>query len=225
VIDVAEPTLTEQQLGFLQNESERMLTLYTQALSNAQSVFNFYLSFVTAVLGAIIVILQLEPSDAANRPGVLIVVLFFGVIVGSVYLSALSGRYAQATRYARAVDVLRRHMIGRLNVPLPSLYSGFLNEDEVEQQEHIAWYYYLLPTGTYEMFIAIVNSSALSAMIWLIFAEADAGAARTLFATMAVFLISLTVFNAYSRLVINRFSSGLNIYTTNSATLWASARD
>lgn len=219
----ADKIMNEHQIEFLNQECGRMLELYTQAQESAQSVFNFYLSFVTAVLGAVLVILQVDPLGQADAQSewVLGAVLFFGVIVGSVYLSALSGRYGYAARYALAVDVIRRHLITKLDVPMPTLYQPFLDsEASVHQPE--AWYLWLLPTGTYQMFIAVVNSTALAAVVWLIFTATDAGVGRAVIASLLVFVITLSIFNAYSRMVIDRFRQGLNIYMWEESPAWAS---
>jgi hypothetical protein len=61
------------------------------------------------------------------------------------------------------------------------------------------------------MFIAIVNSAALGAMTWLIFSLAETGAGRGMIATFIVFLLSLTVYNIYSRLIMQAFNKQLHV--------------
>ncbi|MDX1992850.1 MAG: hypothetical protein SF029_10690 [bacterium] len=211
--------LSESAAAFLTQECDRMLNLYTQAQGNAQNVFNFYLTFVTTVIGAIIVIAQAAPGNAAWT---LAGVLFFAVIVGSVYLSALSGRYAHAYRYARAVDELRRFLIQRLNVPVPAGYQPFLSGGNRAAQGRAAWFYWLFPTGTYQMFIAVVNSTALAAAAGLIFVQADAAGARQIVAMVLVFVLTLSVSNIYSHLVIQRFAGRLGVDLWNDSPAWAS---
>jgi hypothetical protein len=202
------PPLTESATNFLLQECDRMLNLYTQAQANAQSVFNFYLTFVTAVIGAIVFIVQVGDVDIE---GSLSLLLLFAALVGSVYLSALSGRYAHAARYAHAVDEIRRYLIIRLHIPTPTIYGSFLGVDEDPHDAPLAWYIWLFPSGTYQMFIAIVNSAALGAMTWLIFSLAETGAGRGMIATFIVFLLSLTVYNIYSRLIMQAFNKQLHV--------------
>ncbi len=210
-----EPELSEQSVAFLTQEIERMLSLYSQAQANAQSVFNFYLTFVTAVLGAIIFVFQVS-SDAVNSNNIELIaggLLFFVAIVGSVYLSALSGRYAHAARYARTVDAVRLYLIQQLQVPMPALYERFLVvppglRPQADKFSLLVW---LMPTGTYQMFIAMVNSSALAAMIWLISEVAGVEPGRGVVAVVVIFLVALTVYNVYSRLIINTFTKQLHV--------------
>lgn len=203
---------------FLNKECERMMTLYTQTQANIQNVFNFYLTFVSAVIGGIVFIVQ-SSDDVA--PLLLGGILFFAVVVGSVYLSALSGRYAHAARYAHAVDEIRRYLIKQQNISLPSVYDHFREPHDRALQGRAAWIYWLIPSGTFQMFISIVNSAATGAVVGVVFLAADASGGRTLFAITLVFLITLTIFNAYSRLVIQRFSEGVHVYVLGDSPAWA----
>ncbi len=210
--------LSDHSIAFLTQECDRMLSLYSQAQSNAQSVFNFYLTFVTTVIGAVVVLLQVVTS---NVEAILAGVLFFAVIVGVVYLAALSGRYAHAFRYAHAVDELRRYLIERLQVPMPASYDNFLVEKN-RSAKSAAWVYWLIPTGTYQLFVALVNSTALAAVVWLIMDSAGASDLRGLVGSLLVFGLTLTISNAYSRLVIVRFGNKLNVDLWNDSPAWAS---
>jgi hypothetical protein len=218
--------MDDRTLAFLTQECDRLLNLYARAQDGAQNVFNFYLTFVTTVVGGLIFIGQADLDDARLTAGG---VLLFAAVVGSVYLSALSGRYAHAARYAQAVDAIRRHLLRDINAPLPGIYSVFLNDDDNDDgvgQRPLPWYIWLMPTGTYQMFIAIVNAAALAAMTALVFSAAEAGSGRGLTAVVIVFLLALTVYNTYSRLVVVRFVQqlGVRIDMGRALVTWA-ARD
>jgi hypothetical protein len=218
------PPLSEQAVEFLTRECERMLSLYSQAQANAQSVFNFYLTFVTTVVGAVVVIVQIAPpgSDTTRQADwVLGGVLLFAAVVGSVYLSALSGRYAHAARYSLAVDEIRRYLIERLQVPTPPVYETFLKGEYRAAQGYRAWVYWLTPTGTYAMFMAMINSAAFAAVTWLVFASAGTSAGRGLIAALIVFILVMTISNIYSRLVIMRFGRSVSIHLWKDSPAWA----
>jgi hypothetical protein len=185
---------------------------------------NFYLTFLTTVVAALI-IMQLGSADPQRTQLVLAGLLFFSVIVGSVYLSALSGRYAHAARYAYGVDELRRFLIARLHIPMPAAYQPFLSPpastDDVRFRKTWSVAIWLSPTGTYEMFMAFVNSASLALVVLFVFASAGAGAARTMIAVALVFVIALGTFNVYSRLVIRQFGNRLNVDLANDLPAWA----
>ncbi len=212
--DTLPQLLDDREVAFLTQEMDRLLGLYSQAQANIQSVFNFYLTFITAVVGGVIVVVQLSPQTAADVVGsrlTLVGLLFFAAIVGSVYLSALAGRYAHAQRFAHAVDSIRYYLITHLQIDVPPVYSRFVQEHRVQPAEvPMKWYLWLFPTGTYQMFIAIINSAALAAMTWIIFSAVNEHG-RGLLGVVLVFVLSLTVFNTYSRLVIRRFTTRLHL--------------
>lgn len=213
--------LDENTINFLNQECDRFINLYSQAQANAQSVFNFYLTFVTTVVGGIVLILQ---SDARDIDSILALLLLFSALVGSVYLSALSGRYAHAGRFAHAVDEIRRYLIAHLNLPMPQIYGTFVVEDTpVEDPDNAPRYIWLFPTGTYQMFIAIVNSAALTGMVLLIFTSAGADSIRTVLATIIIFVLTMTIYNVYSHLIIYRINRSLHVRIDVSGTLrlWA----
>jgi cbb3-type cytochrome oxidase subunit 3 len=215
--------LNETTIAFLNQECDRMLALYQQAQANAQSVFNFYLTFVTAVLGAVVFILQVAPSDSetGHTSAMLVVVLFFAAIVGSIYLPALSGRYAHAARYSLAVDEIRRHLIAHLESPLPSIYQSLTQPLHRQPGKALSWLYWLMPSGTYEMFITFVNSAALGAIVWVFADLAGVSGGRVVFAAGLVFVLSTIIYNVYSHLIIARFGKGVNVHLWDDSPGWA----
>jgi len=192
-----------------------MQSLYAQAQDNVQSVFNFYLTLVTTVVGAIIVLLQITPAaplDNLRTRLLLIGMLLFTALVGTVYLSALSGRYAHAARYARAIDELRYYLMHRLNVPLPSLYNRFLQEHQTTiAEDAVPWWLWIFPSGTYQMFIAILNSLALSIMTGLLAGLGTGNVGQGSLAALLVFAIAFNIYNVYARVVIRTFQRRLHV--------------
>ena len=215
-------TLSEQAFAFLLKEYDSLRDLFTQTESSLQSLFNFYLTLVTTVVGAIVLILQVtasDPASLARSQFTLSGLLVFATAIGSAYLSALAGRYAHLARYAQGIDEIRRHLINRLEVPTPPLYQAFLasagNPNRpTQKRKTTAWLYWLLPTGTYQLFVAVINSLALSAGVWLFLAAthiAEAELNRSVLATVAIFFLTFQAYNFYSHLVMQLLIQRLNI--------------
>lgn len=223
-----QPLLSDEKIQFLHQEMERMQSLYSQAQDNVQNVFNFYLTLVTTVIGAIVVLLQITPtttSDTVQTRLIFIGLLFFTGLVGTVYLSSLSGRYAHAARYARAIDEIRYYLIQNLNVPLPTLYNQFLQDHQTTAPaETISWWMWILPTGTYQMFIAIVNSLAFALMAGVFASLGDVNLGYISLVMAIIFVLVYNVYNIYSRFVIRAFQKQLHvrIHTGNRLAGWAS---
>ncbi len=219
--DLSTSTLSEDAVSFFGQEIDRFLSLYSQAQGTIQTIFNYYLTFATAIIGAIFFILQ---SDADNLALTVSGLLLFAALIGSVYLSAISGRYAQSARYAYIVDEIRRFTVNYQRFPVPPSYQSLLEAGVPPTRE--AWFVWFLPTGTYEMFIALINSGALAVMVVLLALAGDAGSGRGAVAGVVLFVITLNIYNIYSRLVIKRFNNDLHarLDVTRDLTLWASSQ-
>lgn len=210
------PTLDDQSVTFLTQECDRLLSLYSEAQSNTQSVFNFYLTFLTTVVGAVVIIIQ--TGSGIRTPLLIMVLLFFAALVGSVYLSAIAFRYARSKRSAEAVDEIRTYLIHQQNLQLPEIYA-YLKEPPAQPKavNRIMW---LFPSGTYQMFIAFVNSAALSICVLLVAIIGGSSLELTTVAAILIFILTQLVYNAYAQLILRRFGHGITVSTGSSA-LWA----
>lgn len=209
--------LDEQSTAFLKDECDRLLSLYNEAQSNTQSVFNFYLTFLTTITGAIVLIVQIGVGRPMRTQLMVIALLFFAAVVGSVYLSAIAFRYARAKRYAEAVDQIRAYLMQRQNLTLPTIYDD-LQAVRVEKKiGRTAW---LLPTGTYQMFIAFVNSAALGIIAVLVEMTGARNIGMSVIAALLIFLVTQIVYNVYAQLVLSRFGHGITV-SNPSSSMWA----
>lgn len=214
-------SLSSEALQILIDEAGRLQTLYLDARSSAQNVFNFYLTFVTAVVGGLVIVGQ-NGLDTVQNQLMLTGLLLFAVLTGSVYLGAMSARYAQASRYAWGLDAVRRELLKQIPNPLPNVYHTFMQVQPTPKQA--PWYIWLVATGTYALFIALVNGVAMGMVVWLLLSLGDVTIDTKLMASAVTTLITLTVLNMYSRLVLNRFSHALDVRVDMGETfiLWAS---
>ena len=214
-----EVTLSAQQLDILMREADRLQTLYLDARGAVQSVFNFYLTFASAVIGAIALLLQLG-TDATL---LLVIVLFFAVLVGSVYTGALSARYATAARYAYALDEVRRAILQQTRTPLPDVYGHFMQVTSSDDRG-VRWYEWVIPTGTYQMFMAVINGASLTLLLWLIGTAVAVPLLSLMIGMVVMFFVTLTIFNIYSRWVMQRFNRVLDVRVDmgRQLALWAS---
>ncbi|MCA9913372.1 MAG: hypothetical protein KC496_08475 [Anaerolineae bacterium] len=217
--------LSDVQLQVLLNEIARLQEMYLDARNSTQSVFNFYLTFFTAALGGVFFVAQ---SDAFTRLGQLLIfcgVLLFVGLVGSVYLGAIAARYAHAERFARALDILRLHLFTVSAAPLPSVYERFQTGD-YPQRETDPWYAWFFPTGTYQFFMAFISSSSLGLMVGIFVSIGQLPLANQIQAGLLVFLLTLTIYNIYVRLVQRRFTDVLDVRidSGHALSLWSASQ-
>jgi hypothetical protein len=208
-------------LEILFKEYDALKDLYTQAEASAQNTFNFYLTLVTTVVGGIVLITQVapvNPADLARTQLTMSALLVFAAMIGAMYLSSISGRYAHAARYAQGLDGLRQFLFTHYKVPLPRMYQAFIAVQEARPQSRwslgLAWITWLLPTGTYQFFIAALNSAALALATWLFLTALQITTlflGRSLLVALLVFALVFNIFNVYSRLMMRLLISRLNV--------------
>jgi hypothetical protein len=210
--DHPEP-LHEQAMQVLMKEYDTLRELYTHAESSTQNLFNFYLTLVSTVVGGLVVLTQFG-ADGASRLGVMSLLLYFAAAVGSAYLSALTGRYAHMARYARALDSLRRMLIEQTDIYMPAEYTPFMRDSSPIDSLIRFSPMWLLPAGTFQLVVAVINSLSLAAATWLLLGAAGVLASRlvgSLIAVLLIFALTFTANNIYSHLVINILTRRLNV--------------
>jgi hypothetical protein len=210
--DHPEP-LDEQAMQVLMKEYDTLRELYTHAESSAQNLFNFYLTLVSTVVGGLVVLIQFG-LNGDSRLWIMSGLLYFAAAVGSAYLSALTGRYAHMARYARAIDSLRRMLIERTDIYMPAEYTPFMRDSSPVDSPVRFSAMWLFPAGTFQLVVAVINSLSLAAGTWLLLNAVEALSSRpvgSLIAVLLIFVLTFTVNNIYSHLVINVLTRRLNV--------------
>lgn len=225
----AEPParLDEQALEILLKEYDALRELFSQAETSVQSIFNFYLTLASTIGGAIVVIWQVtRPDNAEGVHNSLLItagLLVFVSMIGAVYLSSITGRYAHMDRYAKGIDELRRFLIGYTGETRPAIYRDFMRQADrshlARQDRAVRAILWLSPTGTYQLFVAAVNSLSLGGAVWLFLSAvgvASAAPARSIITCVVIGLASYILYNVYSRYVMIQLVSRLNIQVDSS---------
>jgi hypothetical protein len=214
--------LSETALTFLYKEYDHLKDLYIQAEQTAQNIFNFYLTLITTITGGIVILLQIAENNALNSVQSLVTVsgmLLFAAMIGSVYLSSITGRYAHMARYAGGMDQIRHFLIDRLDVPLPPVYRAFTLQAKNRQppgrlKSIMRAFYWLLPTGTYMLFIAAFNSLSLAIGTGLLLyagGELQHNFPRGALIIALIFGLCFLTYNIYSQWVRRKLYNQLNV--------------
>lgn len=210
------PPLTGDALGFLMKEYDVLRDLYGGAEASAQSIFNFYLTLISTAFGAVVLIIQFPRQSPGSEQRTLLLVsamLVFGAAVGSVLLSSLVGRYAHMARYAAGADNLRRYLIEQLKVPVPASYEPLLAKPATPRRI-TTWTSVLFPVGSYQFFMAGMNGLSLGIATLLIFLAAEVRGeliTRAVTGAVVVSLLTFTIYNIYSHLLVRRLVKHLAI--------------
>jgi hypothetical protein len=219
--------LDEQSLEILLKEYDALRELFSQAESGVQSIFNFYLTLASTIGGAIVVIWQVTRPDSTQgvHSSLLITagLLLFVAMIGSVYLSSITGRYAHMSRYAQGIDQLRRYLLSFTGGAYPAIYRIFMQQPDrshlVRQDRAVRAILWLSPTGTYQLFVAAVNSLSLTGAVWLFLSATSVtveAPARSIVACLVIAVVSYVLYNVYSRYVMIQLVTRLNIQVDSS---------
>jgi len=201
------PSITgpdSQTLQILMKEYDALREMYNHAVSNGQTMFNYYLTLMTAIFGGVALISQPSSGIFMQKTTSGFLLIFFAVI-GSFYLSSLSTNFAHATRYARGVNELRRYIIQRYEVSMPPVYAKFLTEKYEEKQSKVIFFLSLfIPVNTYQLFTATVNSLSWAFAISIVYYgnnSSDIALLEVALPGILTFVVTYLNYNIYARLI------------------------
>jgi len=210
--------ISAESLQVIMKEYDTMKGLYSETQSSIQNIFNFYVSLVTAVVGGVALILQFPVNaslDTVRSQITIVGLLIFSSIIGTIYLLSIVQRYSRLIEYGQNLDSLRLYLIQELNVPMPPTYSQFIENSPQKTKIPFMWLAWLLPTGTYQLTMALVNSFALSVATWILFSITGATALRfydSLITTLVEFFLIFNFYNVYSRFALKHWASSFRLH-------------
>ncbi len=209
-IDPPSANREETSLQILLKEYDALRDMYKQAEQAMQTMFNYYLTLMTVVFGGVTLLLQPNSGIAMIKTAESLLLILFAVI-GSFYISSLSTNFAHTQRYAQGINALRRFILERYDVALPSIYNKFLSKKGDDKTSR--WMFVLslfVPVNTYQLFAATVNSLSWAVAISII-VYGQGGGIQTLWRGLATFVITYLIYSVYSRLIYQLTIARLNI--------------
>lgn len=167
--------LRPEALEFLLQEYDTLKEFYTQSLNRLQNRFNFYLILLSAVVGASALVAQ-NASASPLWPFVLIGLLLFLSTIGAILEIGIVHMYADAYRYALAIEEVREYIVRHLPEVAPPLYSHLYTHplradtrQQVQAPRLARWgkrlFSLLSAEGVFQAFIAFINSICFAIII------------------------------------------------------------
>ena len=208
--------ITDQAFQVLMKEYDTLKDLFSQTETSIQSIFNFYVTLISAVVGGIALIYQSassNPSYAARTQTITCGLLILAAIVGTIYLLALTARYARLIQYSQSLDALRLFLITELKTPVPAIYSRFIHRNINSKPTlnlRTLWrtLIWILPTGAYQLTMAFINSLVITLATGLILFMYGETTPHIMdhWVTLAIeFAVVFNLYNIYSRIVMSRW--------------------
>ncbi len=188
------------KFSFLIKEYEVLKDLYMGAENGTQSIFNFYLTFISFCSGGLLIISQAFSGrlDIRNIATILLVVV---TIVGIFYIGTMSERYANLSRYGNAIDEIRRFIIKEYDIDVPDIYKYLTKKSYKDLStlneffpHSLSWAINFYPTGTYQLFISFINSLSLSICYYI-------NNINDIYMSIFVLVITFLLSNLISRII------------------------
>lgn len=192
----------DRSLEVLMKEYDTLRDMYNQSVHSGQTMFNYYLTLMTAVLGGITFVAQPSSGVLLSKTTIGILLVFLGVI-GTFYLSSLTRNHAHTTRYARGINSLRRFIIEKYDVSMPPAYEKFLKTLTEGEPSRMAFLLSLfIPVSTYQLFAATINSLSWGFMVSIAYYgnSSDANLMQIALPGVLTLIITFFIYSIYSRL-------------------------
>jgi hypothetical protein len=213
--------MEENALQILLKEYDALRDFYNQTEHGIQSLFNYYLTLMTAILGGLVVVFQFAPFSTTivivQRLSIGSLLIFFATI-GSLYLSSLSTQSAHAVRYARGMNEIRKLLIASYRVPVPPVYGKFMSEKErygLGKSKLSFVLSLVIPVSTYQLFVATVSSLAWAGLIFFLYITVQSDNTMTIWRSVLGFIVPYLIYSIYARLIYELTISRLNIRIGN----------
>jgi hypothetical protein len=159
--------------SILVQEYNSLVNLYTHAENTLFSIFNFYVTLLTTITGAIVVVFQLSEKNTNNPFGAILVLLVFIVLIGIITQDALIHKNGDLAHFALAINSIKTYLLK--NHPKAKPYVFYMWDlhvrvnplkYKVTLDERIDKYlWWMLPIGMQQLFVSLMNSFALGLLV------------------------------------------------------------
>jgi hypothetical protein len=162
--------------GILIQEYNSLVSLYTHSENTLFSIFNFYVTLLTTITGASIVVFQLSEKNASNPFGTILVLLVFIVLIGIITQDALIHKNGDLAHFALAINSIKYHLLKDHPEAQPHVFYMWdlhLRVNPIKYKitldESIDKYlWWMLPIGMQQLFVSLMNSFALGLFVIMV---------------------------------------------------------
>jgi len=156
-------------------EYTHLISLYTHTENTLFSIFNFYVTLLTTITGAIILLTQIFPAAQINLQPAILLMLVFIILLGLIVQDALLHKNGDLAHFTLAINTLKS-MLAQANPKLQRQLFFLTNPHAPvspikvqptfdERLDKYLWW--MRPIGMPQLFVSIVNSLALTAIMVL----------------------------------------------------------
>jgi hypothetical protein len=164
----------------LLKEYDGLLNLYTHTENSINSVFNFYVTLLTTITGAIIVLIQVSQPSQGTLFWTIAALLVLIILVGVITQDFLIYKDAEMASLTISINSIKEYLFKKF--PEVQSHIFFLRNPyshirtivnplkfspkKVEKFEKFFWW--MLPLGMQQLFVSLMNSLVLTIIFALI---------------------------------------------------------
>lgn len=208
-------TKQEATRNFLEKEYSALISLYIHHENGATSIFNFYLTLLTTIAGATIVLLQINNSSVVSILPAIGILIFLAITLGVVVQEAILTKNVDLATIIQAINLLKFEILKgdrKIQASVDYLHNPFANRGNVNVDRN--WYtrlegrfWFLKWVGSHQLFISLFNSLELSfllVVLVLLLAPGRVVIWQVAFACVVVLFLSLFSHAIYANLEFRR---------------------
>ena len=206
-------TRRESVQNFLEKEYGSLVSLYIHHENGASSIFNFYLTLLTTIAGATIVLLQINNSSVVSILPALGILIFLAITLGVVVQEAILTKNVDLAYIIQSINLLKFEMLKnnrKIQESVDYLHNPFITRGNFKgnwyaRLEHRFWF--LGWVGSHQLFISLFNSLELSfllVVLVLLNAPGQIPIWRVAVACVVVLFLSLFSHAIYANLEFRR---------------------
>lgn len=218
----------DESIGILKMEYTSLLNLYTHTENTINGVFNFYLTLLSAIAGAAIVLFQINSTNLFTAYPSVSGLLIFAILIGVITQDSIVNKNIDLSNFTLGLNLLKYRLFQNRVTEMPYIFylDNFWADvspippkkiHTVDRIHKKIWWLY--PLGTHQLFIGIINSFAL-AFLTIITVQLLSGnivpADRLIIGGIFVIIASFQVNTIYARIKHKR---GLERFNTASNTV------
>lgn len=164
----SDASATSSAEEFLKTEYELLNAWAVHGEDVAHRIFNFYITVLTAVLGGLLVLIQVFSPDAQVSLIIVAGACGFLLLIGVVFFDALISQYVRNAYYHIGMQAIRAHFRRYQTVASSLLQDpSFLPEEEGEPaSQYLVSVKFGFPGGNQLSLIEGLNSLMMAVLIW-----------------------------------------------------------
>jgi hypothetical protein len=222
---VPEAVMQDEALDLLKLEYTSLLGLYTHTENTIFSIFNFYLTLLSAIVGAIVVLIQINNANLNEALPSISGLLMLTVLIGVIMQTSIVNKNIDLSIYTLGINLVKHRLFRNQPQELSNIFfmhnfwakvHPIRTRSATNSRGVSARLWWLLPMGTNQLFISLIDSLALSALVVIarqLVAGASVAPQSLVLSAVLVAVISFEIHAVYARLKHRR---GLkNIATVN----------